>query len=317
MTAAPRVDPKTVFTPEQWRSLQARSDVLGLGMVAHAWALIALGVALFALWPNPLTWLLAVMIVGARQLGLAILMHEAAHGGLSRNQAVNDWVGQWLCGAPVGADLSRYRPYHLAHHKFTQQANDPDLGLAAHFPITKDSFRRKAIRDLTGQTFYSQRIAPLLKGMRAGAHGKSAIVGQKDAVGAYLLAQLVIFALFWAAGQPWAFLTIWMVAQATWFPFVTRVRNIGEHACATPDPSDPWRLARTTHASLWERLLIAPYWVHFHAEHHLWMHVPCYRLAQAHRLLEAKGLTAQMETQRGYLDVLRIATSRPKAQPAA
>ena len=39
-------------------------------------------IALMTLWPNPLTWLIAVMIVGTRQLGLAILMHEAAHGGL-------------------------------------------------------------------------------------------------------------------------------------------------------------------------------------------------------------------------------------------
>ncbi len=46
------------------------------------------------------------MIVGTRQLGLAILMHEAAHGGLHSNKAVNEWVGQWLCAVPVGADLA-------------------------------------------------------------------------------------------------------------------------------------------------------------------------------------------------------------------
>jgi hypothetical protein len=31
------------------------------------------------------TWLLVVMIVGTRQLGLAILMHEAARGGMHAN----------------------------------------------------------------------------------------------------------------------------------------------------------------------------------------------------------------------------------------
>ena len=36
--------------------------------------------ALFAWWPNPFTFVLAVMVIGARQLGLAILMHDAAHG---------------------------------------------------------------------------------------------------------------------------------------------------------------------------------------------------------------------------------------------
>jgi fatty acid desaturase len=111
----------------------------GPGLVAHAWAVIVAAGALFVLWPNPLTYLLAVMLIGARQLGLAILMHEAAHGGLHPNLKVNDWVGEWLCAAPTGASLAKYRPYHLTHHKYAQQAEDPDLVLSAPFPTTRAS----------------------------------------------------------------------------------------------------------------------------------------------------------------------------------
>ena len=46
--------------------------------------------------------------------------------------------------------LVQYRTYHLGHHKFAQQAEDPDLGLSAPFPITRLSLRRKIVRDLTG-----------------------------------------------------------------------------------------------------------------------------------------------------------------------
>jgi fatty acid desaturase len=288
--------------------------MIGLGLVAHAWGLIALAVAVHAAWPNPVTWVAAVMIVGTRQLGLAILMHEAAHGGLVANQRLNDGIGHWLCAAPVGASLALYRPYHLAHHKFTQQPNDPDLGLAAHFPISRASFWRKAVRDLTGQTYVKQRIGPILRPILRLARTPSAqgpaIVGVGGALRDHLVAQAIVFALFWAAGQPLAFLTIWLVAQATWLPFVTRVRNIAEHACVTDDASNPWRLARTTRARWWERLLIAPYWVHFHGEHHLWMHVPCYRLEEAHALLRAKGRTAGMVTSDSYVEVMRLATSK-------
>ena len=108
--------------------------------MVHAWGTIVAAIALVTLWPNPLTWLIAVMVVGARQLGLAILMHEAAHGGLHGNKAINEWIGQWLCAVPVGADLASYRSYHLQHHKFTQQPEDPDLSLSAPFPITKESY---------------------------------------------------------------------------------------------------------------------------------------------------------------------------------
>lgn len=310
MPAAPRVSPKDVFQPREWARLTERSDLRGLGAVVHAWAVIALAVAVHVIWPNPVTWLAAVLVVGARQLGLAILMHEAAHGGLSRNQRLNDAVGQWLCAAPVGADLIAYRPYHLAHHRNTQQTDDPDLGLAAPFPVSPASFRRKAIRDLTGQTFFKQRIAPLLRAARAVRHDPSSAVGGRPVAARYLGTTALIGVLFWLAGAGPAFWTVWMVAQATWFPFVTRVRNIAEHACATRDPSDPWQLARTTRASWWERALIAPYHVHYHAEHHLWMHIPFYRLPLAHAMLASRGLTERMVVAAGYSDVLRLATSR-------
>jgi len=45
--------------------------------------------ALVAVFPNPLAYLLAVMLIGSRQLGLAILMHEGAHRSFSRNESRN------------------------------------------------------------------------------------------------------------------------------------------------------------------------------------------------------------------------------------
>ena len=60
--------------------------------------------------------------------------------GCTANKAINEFVGQWLCAVPVGADLASYRSYHLQHHQFTQQPEDPDLSLSAPFPISKDSY---------------------------------------------------------------------------------------------------------------------------------------------------------------------------------
>ncbi len=112
---------------------------------------------LFRWWPNPFTFLLAVMVIGTRQLGLAILMHDAAHGLLFANRRLNDWVATWLCASPVFTSLALCRPYHLTHHRFTQQAEDPDLGLSAPFPITRQRLLRKVVRDLSGQTAFQRR----------------------------------------------------------------------------------------------------------------------------------------------------------------
>ncbi len=314
MPAVNRVDPKTIFSADEWKHLTSRSSWRGVWLVVHAWGTIAAAIALVTIWPNPLTWLLAVMIVGTRQLGLAILMHEAAHGGLHAHQKVNEFLGQWICAVPVGADLASYRAYHLKHHKFTQQPEDPDLTLSAPFPIAKDSFYRKAIRDLTGQTFYKQRM-PLLRALfdrsRAtdGNSNVSFISSGADKTLRFLGANLLLFALCWIAGAGIWYFGVWLFAMATWLPFVTRIRNIAEHACTSTGP-DPFSHARTTRANGIERALIAPYWVNYHAEHHLFMYLPCYRLPDAHRMLTEKGYIQRIDVCPGYLDVLKLATSR-------
>jgi fatty acid desaturase len=314
MPAVARIDPKTVFTPEEWHHLTSRSSWRGLWLVAHAWGTIAACIVLVTLWPNPLTWLVAVMVVGTRQLGLAILMHEAAHGGLCAKKAVNEWVGQWLCAVPVGADLASYRSYHLQHHKFTQQPEDPDLSLFAPFPISKKSYTRKAIRDLTGQTFVRQRLPLFLSLFERGDNEEpmsheSFVSSGRDKMARFLIVNALLLVLFWLAGAGIWYFAVWLVAMATWLSLVTRIRNIAEHAC-TSTGEDPFSHARTTLAGPIERLLIAPYWVNYHAEHHLFTYLPCYRLPGAHRLLVQKGLIDRMEVRPGYLDVMRLTTSR-------
>src|SRR5262249_40201405 len=120
---------------------------------------ILAAITLMAWWPHPLTCVLALVLIGSRQLGLAVLMHEGAHGCFSRSQKLNMWLSQWLCAYPIFADTRAYRRYHLQHHAHTQQEDDPDLILSAPFPITSASYRRKFWRDLTGQTGYAQRKA--------------------------------------------------------------------------------------------------------------------------------------------------------------
>jgi hypothetical protein len=63
------------------------------------------------------------------------------------------------------------------------------------------------------------------------------------------------------------------------------------------------------HANWLARLLVAPYWVNYHCEHHMFTNLPCWALPEAHRLLRQQGATARMEVQPGYLSLLRRATS--------
>lgn len=304
MAAAPRANPADFFSPAEWLSLSARSRWRGLWLVVHCWGVIALAMAMGVQWP--LTIPLAVLIIGNRQLGLFILMHDAAHGLLHPNRRVNDVVCRWLCSSSLG----EYRPYHLQHHRFVQQAEDPDLVLSAPFPITRASLRRKVWRDLSGQTFYKQRIGPFFaefKTKRSPLEQQSQelVRGRR-----FLIGNALGFAVFAAAGWWWVWLLMWLLPMATWLPLITRIRNIAEHALIGSDQPDPLRQARTTHAGWIERALLAPYWVNFHAEHHLFTQLSCWQLPKAHALLQHKGRTAEMVIEPGYTSMLRLATSR-------
>lgn len=315
MSAAPRIAPSVLFTSQEWAPFQTRSIWTGPLLVVHCWAVIGLAVAAGVLVP----WLipLCVMVIGTRQLGLAILMHEAAHGGLSRNARLNDFLGHWLCAVPIGASLKAYRPYHLRHHRFVQQPEDPDRMLSAPFPVTRASLRRKLIRDLTGQTFFKQRILlPLAQARQvrhpaaAETHDYESIVTGRSVL-PFLIVNAGLLAGFVAAGLWWAFFALWLLPMATWFPMVTRLRNIAEHACVEGGETDAFRAARTTRARWWERAFVAPYWVNFHAEHHLFMHVPCWKLPALHRAVRDRPLGRAIEVSPSYLDVLRTVTTRP------
>jgi fatty acid desaturase len=311
MAAAARVAPKDFFTPEEWAPLARKSAWKGPALVAHAWLVIFAAAAMAMAWP--ITIPLAVMIIGARQLGLAILMHDAAHGALHGDMKVNDFLGDRL--TPGG--LYAYRTYHLGHHKYAQQAEDPDLGLSAPFPITRLSLRRKIVRDLTGQTYYKQRWAGLVDRIRNRAPGQPLWPILRDAVVArrrFFIGMLVTVAVTAPFGYWWAWPVLWLLPQATWLPMVTRLRNIAEHACVAKDEADPLRHARTTHANILERIFLAPYWVNYHCEHHMFMHVPCYNLPAVHRRLKARGVLPRMLTAPSYLEVLRVASGKPVHQ---
>ncbi len=316
MAVAARVDPKSYFTPEEWAPLARRSSWVGPALVVHCWAVIALcwaGVIVgshYLGWFWPLTLLITTPIIGGRQLGLGILQHDAAHGALHPDPKVGDFISDVFCLSGV----ERYRKYHLQHHKFAQQAEDPDLGLSAPFPITPASLRRKVVRDLTGQTWFKQRFGDFGKKLKARKAGEPAapivwaeIVKQRR----WLLTNGAVILVTSLAGYWWAWFALWLLPRATWQMMITRFRNIAEHALVAKNEPDPLRHARSTHANWLERILIAPYWVNYHCEHHMFMHVPCWQLPRVQRLMREKGVFDGMLTAPGYWTVLKAAASSP------
>src|SRR5258707_12316022 len=107
MTAV-RMRARDFLSEDELIAVRERSTWKGVALIVHAWVLIAGAIALVAWWPNPLTYLLAVGIIGSRQLGLAILMHDGAHGCLSPDEKTNLTLSQWFCAYPILSDTPPY-----------------------------------------------------------------------------------------------------------------------------------------------------------------------------------------------------------------
>lgn len=304
--------------PRDWRDVLSREEIRDLVEVRDLrawisilvdWGLVGASFALAAAWPNPLTIVAAIAVIGSRQLGLAILMHDAAHRALLKNRALNDWVGNWLCAYPVWNDVHPYRKYHLQHHAKTWTDEDPDLELANPFPITRASLKRKIWRDLSGQTGWKRFLAILNRDLgRSRGRARRDFGAGLQALHGVLITNAVLLGVLALFGHPALYL-LWVVSWLTTYSLVMRIRSIAEHAMV-PDTRDEMKNTRTTLARWWERLLIAPNRVNFHLEHHLLMTVPHYNLPRLHRMLRSRGVLEAACVTEGYWGVLKLASAK-------
>lgn len=302
-----------LLTRDEIRAFTRTSNVAGAIAIGGTWLIIAATFYVLARWPNPFVFAAAVVILGGRQLALAVAMHEGAHGTLFRARWFNEVFADWSCAAPVWSDVTRYRKHHLGHHAHTGTDRDPDLGLAPIKPMTRASLVRKIARDITGAAGLRRLVALVLMdfelltynvggGVRwnkrgVGFHAKAFV---RNTYKVFLM-NAALFAVLMFAGGGWLYLA-WVTAWFTTFGLFLRIRMLAEHACLERTP-DPMRNTRTTHASLLARATVAPLHVNYHLEHHLLPTTPWFRLPALHRAL-ADRLPASSSAH-NYLAVLR------------
>ena len=305
--------PSDILTPDERKAVTASSDWLGAWMVSRTWLLIFALLGLAGTFPGILTAALVLVLLPGRQLSLAVLMHEAGHGSLFASPRLNRVVGQWLCALPTLGDMHSYAAGHLEHHRKAGTPDDPDLPNYVAYPVSGASFKRKVVRDLTGQTGFK-----LLASLASGGAGNmnSGRATESNLLLKQVVVQLLLFAILLAFGWAWTWF-LWFGTFMTTYMLVIRIRQVAEHA-VVPDLYDPDPRAntRTVLAPIWQRFLIAPSYVNYHMEHHFMAGVPCYRLPELRRLLEAKGYLDGVGVTTGYGQVLAMALGQQTAASA-
>ena len=248
--------------------------------VASVWVQ-TLGLMWLAVWANNLVvWVVVFLLMGRAHAQFAALMHEAAHRLLFRNRKWNDWVGRWLLGYPSFTPTDLYRRGHMAHHREEFGPDEPDIPLYRGYPISRASFRRKLVRDATGQTGWK-----LFKGLLRGVRAPGPAGTQARRI---VAVQLVLITVSIAVGHPWVYWLLWFVPYLTVWRVINRLRSVAEHG-GMQRSKDRRETTHSVKQSWAARFVLVPHNIGWHLAHHVDSGVPMKRLPEFHAELRRAG----------------------------
>jgi fatty acid desaturase len=250
----------------------------GILQVALEWLGIAGAIILCHRYWHPALYLITVMWIGARQNALAVMMHEAVHYRLLPNRKWNDWVGEIFTAWPVLVTVNGFRQTHWAHHRHPNTVEDPDWQRKQNelFEYPKSALDMVFITLKYWLGFYA--IKQLLEANQAAKIPARLKYLRLAFYGAVVVASIVFH--FWLG-----LLIYWLVPLFTYFLWIIYVRGVSEHFGGIEENDDLLQKTRHIEANFFERLLIAPNYIHVHIGHHLYPSVPFYNLRELQRLL--------------------------------
>jgi fatty acid desaturase len=281
----------------QWRNA---ANVISLWL--QSFGLIALTCWLTVRVPWPAVqvalWAVTFLLMGRAFALYAILAHEAAHRLLFRRRALNDTVGRWLLAYPAFVPLDIYRRAHFAHHRDEFGPGEPDIPLYAGYPIPRDSFRRKLVRDAVGNSGW-KNLKGLIFAFRSPA-------GRPVAT-RILAAQAGVWVILLAIGGParwWLYPLLWLGPWMTVWRVINRLRSIAEHGgmMRSEDRRATTHVVRQSWAA---RFWMVPYNTGWHLAHHVDMGVPFQHLPRLHDELVAAGWVTDAIEHRSYMALWR------------
>ncbi|HEY0520981.1 MAG TPA: fatty acid desaturase [Ilumatobacteraceae bacterium] len=228
-------------------------------------------------WTLPITFVL----MGRAFAQFASLMHEAAHRLLFADKRINDWVGRWLLGYPAFTSTDAYRRVHMAHHRDEFGPEEPDIALYAGYPIGPTSFRRKIVRDATGQTGF-KLMRQLLGNVRSADSRSRRTVWKILAIQAVLLGAAIV------SGHWWLYPVLWLGPYLTVWRVINRLRSIAEHG-GMERSKDRRQTTHSVRQHALARFILVPYNIGWHLAHHVDSGVPFRNLPRFHRALHEAG----------------------------
>lgn len=294
-----RAKPIRAIRDELRRVSNVRSAITVIGCVLQSFGVVIIAAVINTWW----SYLLAFFLMARGHACLNILGHEAAHRLLFTNPRLNDFVGRWVLGYPTFQPMLAYRRSHFAHHRDELGPEEPDTALYAGYPIARDSWRRKLVRDITGQSAL-KNFKGLFRAAKAG-FGEARLI---------LLVQAVLLGASLITLRPLAYV-VWIASWSTLWRFSNRLRAIAEHGgmISSRDRRESCHVIRQSRLA---RYWMVPYHTGWHLAHHVDMGVPWRNLPRLHDELVASGWVTPELEYRSYRAFWRACSSRTETTTA-
>jgi fatty acid desaturase len=287
-----RAKPTRPLRDELRHFSNTRNAITVIGALLQSFGVVIAAALINTWW----SYLLAFVLMARGHVCLNILAHEAAHRLLFTNRRMNDGVGRWLLGYPTYQAMLAYRRVHFAHHRDEMGPDEPDLGLYAGYPVSRDSWRRKLRRDAIGNSA-SKNFRGLFGALRRGQTEAKLIL----AVHVVMLGTSIVFM------RPLAYV-VWILSWSTLWKVSNRLRSIAEHGGMVRS-KDRRITTHVIHQSRLARYWMVPYNTGWHLAHHVDMGVPWRNLPRLHDELVRSGWVTEAIEYPSYRAFWRDASS--------
>ena len=274
------------FSPEITRRLN------DLSKTDNWHSLLGLGgdftVVLCCAWVStefPYTYPIAVLIIAARQRGLATIMHDAAHGRAATSKVLNNVIGRYLTAFLIFQSFNAYRVSHVQqHHPCLGDADkDPDFLFYQDVGLYELKDRK---------AFYTEHVLATLLLVNAPQyiaylfrHRFGSLLQHRREALSMLVQWLAIIAVAQAFDLLGSLLLFWIVPYLTAFMVIGRFIEIAEHYPLLGHSEDGLELSRNRFSHPLEGLFLSVHQENYHLVHHLRPGIPWWRMSQAHAVM--------------------------------
>lgn len=283
----------------------ARPARFGLELV-WTWSVIGALIALGVNAHNVIVSAVCVLLIGTRQMALALLLHEQVHR-LGWRSKYADWTINVFAVFPLFVTtVEDYAKVHLSHHKYCFTKDDPDFlrkaGDEWTFPMRPAKLLGIVARDITGMN-----IVRLIRGKTA---HKTTEFTRRHPTPAWLRIGFFVAAAsaLTAVGGWSVFLVYWMLPILTVTQVMVRWIAICEHEYNV----EHGIIAETTPLIVlrwWQKLLAPDLNFGLHAYHHMHPGVSFANLPKVHKIYQREGLVDESAIFRGQGAYLRYLVS--------